>query len=159
MNDGTAPAEDVDIYLHFPDGFELSDEALDEPRKPQPPKKPLTALEKLGQDPLRGLSMRPPYIPSPSTRISNDPPPNVSGPNIRRTKSYDVHLKVRKIKHNSPVSFDPLYITFGSLESAKSFGIKYRINAGNMLREAKGFLNVIIKKEAESSDKGKEPKT
>lgn len=147
-NDGTAPAEDVDIDLHFPDGFELRDEVLDEPRKPKPPAQPLTTLAKLGQDPFRGLSIGP-YIPHPTPVISNAPPPNVSGPNIRRTKSYDVRFKVRKIKHNIPISFDRLYITFDSFETARSFGIEYRINAGNMPRDAKNFINVIINKEEE----------
>jgi len=46
-NEGTCPADDIDIYMHFPDGFELvNGEDLDEP--PKPPKslrKPATMQE------------------------------------------------------------------------------------------------------------------
>ena len=150
LNEGTAPAEDVDIYLHFPDGFELSDEFSDPPHEPKPPKRPLTMTQKIGQRPAWRMPMTP-YIPGPNVSRSNNnpPPPNVSGPNIRRTKSYDVHFKVRRIKHNSPISFRQLCLTFVSVETATSFGIEYRINAGNMPREAKGFINVIIEKQYE----------
>jgi hypothetical protein len=46
-NDGTAPAEDIDVFMHFPDGFELIGEK-DFPRAPElprPPAKPKTRLE------------------------------------------------------------------------------------------------------------------
>ena len=36
VNDGTAPAEDIDIHLHFPDGFKL----LEEDELPNPPPPP-----------------------------------------------------------------------------------------------------------------------
>lgn len=148
LNDGSAPADDIDVYLYFPDGFELREEALDEPCKPKPPDRPLTFLEALRQDPLRGLLLNRPFIPSVGeSRINTGPPPNVSRPKIRRTKSYDVHFKVRRIKHNTPESLKSMYLTFDSFDTAKSFGIEYRINAGNMPREAKGFLNVVVKRE------------
>jgi hypothetical protein len=150
VNDGTAPAEDVDIHLHFPDGFELRDEPLDEPSEPKPPRHPLTTLEKLGQDPLRGLSF-PHYTPF-FSRISGDDPPNVSRPNVRRTKSYSVDIAVGKVKHNTPVLLDRLYLIFESFDTAESFAIEYVIKAGNVPRPVKGYLNVIVRKQDPRQD-------
>jgi hypothetical protein len=145
LNSGTAPAEDLDVYLHFPDGFELADNLADPPAEPKSPVRPLTAVEKLALRPYTNILVRPPIIPSNISRL-NAIPPNVSNPKIRRTESYEVQFHVRNVKHNKPVALRPLYLTFDSFESAKSFGIQYRINAGNVPYEVKGFLNVIINK-------------
>jgi hypothetical protein len=147
INSGTAPAEDLDIYLHFPDGFELSDKLLDSPSEPRPPTRPLTVIEKLASNRsvFQDIFNRA-YIPPPNLSKLNAAPPNVSSPKIRRTKSYDVQIKVRRIKHNQPVSLKPLYLTFDTYESAKSFNIQFRLNAANIPREVNGFLNVIIDK-------------
>jgi len=46
-HDGTAPADDVDITLHFPDGLDVvaSDDTPRKPRKPQPPVQPRSPME------------------------------------------------------------------------------------------------------------------
>ncbi len=53
-NGGTAPAQNVDIYLHFPDGFELYGEKdiPSGPEKPNQPQKPMSVMAQL-QSPFR----------------------------------------------------------------------------------------------------------
>ena len=87
-----------------------------------------------------------PFLPS-----NNRPSelPNVSRPKIRRTNSFDVDFKIRKLKHNKPILLDRLFVVFDSFESVKSFGIDYRINAGNLPHEINDSLHVKIEKEVE----------
>jgi hypothetical protein len=50
-NSGTAPAEDIDVFLHFPDGFELyKEQNLPKvPPEPQSPQKPSGGLVNMPQ--------------------------------------------------------------------------------------------------------------
>lgn len=145
-NDGTAPAEDVDVFMHFPDGFELTDEQgfPNPPSPPEPPAKPRTQMQQL-LEPMSGLLVNvlplASYVPHPVL-----PPPNVSTPNIRQTSSYDVDFHVQRIKHKLQESAEPMYIVFESFESTRSFQIDYRILAANVPSETTGKLHVIIDK-------------
>ncbi len=148
VNDGTAPAEDIDILLHFPDGFNLIDEKefLQSPAPPTPPVLPETIMEKLGKfnTEMYGLSS---YMISPPN-IPNLQPPNVSSPNIRRTtNSYGVEIEVRRLKHKFRVQFDPLYVVFESFNDANSFQVDYQILAANLPNEVSGKLHVVIQKD------------
>lgn len=149
INNGTAPAEDVDIFLHFPDGFTLlSEEELPEPPElPQPPSHPVSEMERITYslaNPLANyehlLRINQPDIPY------LGPPPNVSAPNIRRTNSYDVDMKVQKVKHNLPESLDPLLLIFDNFESATSFSIEYTLFTDDLPDKVSDKLHVIIQK-------------
>jgi hypothetical protein len=152
-NDGTAPAEDIDVFLFFPDGFRLArEENLPKvSTPPQPPSKPRTQMEKMlgsitGVDwMLQSIVPEPPHLRGLFESIG--PPPNVSAPDIRQTNSYEVEVHVQKVKHNLHEEFDPLYILFRSYESAQSFHIDYRILAANVPQEVTGKLHVVIEKD------------
>ncbi len=147
-NDGTSPAEDIDIYLHFPDGFLLSEE--DElPKPPAPPKQPvepMTQMQQLARS-MQYNQMVPlsSYFNS-ASNVSPVLPENVSGPSIKRTNSYEVQVHVQKIKHNLQLPLDPLFVTFDSYKTASSFNIDYRILAANIPREVTGSMHIIIEK-------------
>ncbi len=148
VNDGTAPAEDIDIHLHFPDGFQL----LEEEELPNPPKPPDPPVELMTEMQRLTNTMKYPYIMPPSMYFDQHVslprlPQNVSSPNIKRVNSYDVHIHVQKIKHNLPVPFDPLFIVFDNFESANSFSVEYRILAANIPHEVTSNLHIIIEKE------------
>ena len=146
-NNGTVPAKDVDVFMHFPDGFNLINEQdFPEPLKPpQPPSKPKTQMQKLTES-ISGPRMAAPaltsYIPE-----SISPPPNVSAPTIRRANSYDVSFYVQRIKHKLQEPVDALYVAFESFESAQSFHIDYRMLAANVPNEVTGKLHIIMRKE------------
>lgn len=147
-NDGTAPGEDIDIHLHFPDGFNLASEYVEQPAKPKPPR--AQTLKETTHEMIRANRINPvAFFPRTTRADRPSEPPNVSRPTIRRKKSYDVDFKVGRLKHNKPIRLDRLFVVYDSFESAKSFGIDYRINAGNVPREIKGTLHVILEKEVE----------
>ncbi|MBI3159210.1 MAG: hypothetical protein HYZ26_06395 [Chloroflexi bacterium] len=148
-NDGTSPAEDIDIYLHFPDGFQLveEEELPDPPKPPKPPVEPMTGMQRVANS-LNYSQLIPPsiFINPPDTLLRS--PQNVSSPNIRRVNSYEVHVHVQKIKHNLQVPLDPLFVIFERFESASSFNIDYRILAANIPHEVTGKLHIIIQKDS-----------
>jgi hypothetical protein len=146
VNDGTCPAEDIDIFLHFPDGFELfnKDELPKEPEAPRAPTRPKTWIEKASQ-PMFVPGFHAPELYDRLNSL-NVPitPPNVSRPSIRRTNSYDVEVGIMRAKHGMVQPLDPLYITFSSFTGARSFAIDYTIHAANLPDPAAGKLHVVV---------------
>jgi len=140
-NMGSAPAEYIDIFMYFPDGFRLfSDETLpsfdlDEPVPPHEPKGGFPSI-------AAGF----PGVSSPVLNMSYQTPPpgNVSSPNIKETNSYDVDLSISKLKHNMREQCGPFYVLFDSAKTASSFSIDYRINAADLPDEIEGTLHVVI---------------
>jgi hypothetical protein len=146
VNTGTAPAEDIDISMHFPNGFTLlsAGKIPEPPTKPNPPSRLKSAMEIM----MEGIGhpmadyyhlLRPnmPHIEAPS---------NVSAPSIKRTSSYNVGVHVARIKHLSPESLDPLFIVFDSFESASSFHIDYGILTASLPEKVSDKLHVVIQK-------------
>jgi hypothetical protein len=145
-NGGTAPAEDIDVFLHFPDGFELySRRDLPGPRSPpRPPEKPTPGMPPglYGmQSVLQGLGAST-MLPDISALAPG--PRNVSGPSIRRTNSFEVKFHVEQLKHGLMVDLSPLYAVFDGHELAGSLGIDYDLIVGNMAKPTAGKLHVIV---------------
>lgn len=148
-NDGTAPAEDIDIILRFPDGFELFDE-VSLPRRPQPPTQPTRPKSQMKKWLERSSVFEAlPYHASErfGAPAPNLPPSNVSSPSIKRTSSYDVQIHVQRIKHQLREAFDALYVVFESYETARSFQVSYEILAADLPHKATGNLHIIIERE------------
>jgi rRNA-processing protein FCF1 len=148
VNAGTCPAQDVDVLMHFPDGFLLltDKEMLKSPPKPKPPAKPQTTAER-----AVAAFQTPAYVPSFSSVYADSTlamrvpaPTNVSHPKIRRTNSYEVKVSIATLKHGFDEQLDALYLVFDSGESARSFTIDYLIHASNLPGPSKGQLHVII---------------
>lgn len=149
FNVGTCPAEDIDVSMHFPDGFILR-ELADFPEKPkelEPPSRPVprTRKDRLS---LMTPSLAIPALPQIAPFLNSQPrvQPNVSSPDIRRSNSYDVKLHVSKLKQNMSEHFDRMLITFDSFEHASSFRIDYRIVAENIPKPITGALHVILER-------------
>jgi rRNA-processing protein FCF1 len=147
VNNGSSPGEDIDIFLHFPDGFKLVDnEGLPKgPTAPQQPTPPRTMIE-MFQD-MGRLNI--PYLPriSPSVINPHTRPDVPKGPLIKKTNSYEVSFSVQRLKHGLQTIFDPLFTVFPSIESVCSFGIDYRVLAANLPGEIKRDVHVILKVE------------
>jgi hypothetical protein len=98
VNEGTCPAQDLDVFLHFPDGFALVAESglPKKPRMPDPPNRPRTLAETVAS----GFQIPDFLARSPSINFPEIPrPTNVSKPLIRRTRSYDVEVSIAILKH------------------------------------------------------------
>lgn len=142
FNYGTAPAEDIDVFLHFPDSFDLYDEddRPQTPEAPEPPRPPRSTWSEMLETTLDtgGLSY-----------LNRQPPPlpiqsNVSAPEIKRSNSYDVSYEVQRLKQHMNEPCDPLYVVFDLFENTASFRIDYRINAADLPDETTGTLNVVV---------------
>lgn len=134
-NEGNAPAEEVDVYCHFPDGFELinEDDLDDPPNKPIPPSTPKSMLEGFGNFSVR------PFIPD----IGRPYIPNLNRPSIRKTNSYDVSFYRKYVKHHTLYPLDTLVAIYTDYDSVKNFSIDYTIMAGNIQEPVTGKLNIL----------------
>lgn len=145
INDGTEPAEDIDIFLDCPDGFELCDKD-DLPKGPTPPEKPspprsiFERFQDVGKLQIPGLIRS---FPSPifGHNLRQDTP---RGPFIKKTKSYEVKYSVPKLKHGLEMPLDPVYAIFPSIDDVRSFHISYSIISGNVPDKIEGELHVIL---------------
>jgi len=145
INNGNLPAEDIDIFMHFPDGFVMfsEDELPKKPKEPEKPIPPRTQQEMISNFQKSLIPSFPsPYIPSIIT-------PNInrnlsSGPQIRKTNSYEVKYDLDKLKHGMQIYLKPVYILFESIDLTKSFKISYSILADNLPEPSNGNLNIVM---------------
>jgi hypothetical protein len=149
VNDGSSPAEDVDIFMHFPGGFELfnKQDYRKEPDPPDPPRKPKSIWEESMGGVLSGKpNFWDHHLYSAElnrSRIQAEPS-NVSAPKIKRTNSYDVNVNVCKAKHGIDEPLDIIYLTFEPSAPIRGFTIDYTIHSSNLPTSIKGKLNVIV---------------
>ncbi len=138
LNEGSIPANDIDIKMHFPDGFTLKNrKPKNNSEKPRPPFKP-------GEE----LTLNPHIISSIARPDINPLPFSAKGfPSIKKTNSYDVTFDLKTLKHNQDYIFDDLFLTFDSFDSASGFTVDYKIYAANIPEVLTGQLNVIVERE------------
>jgi hypothetical protein len=147
-NSGKKPANDIDINLHFPDGFDLFDEEISQPN---PPNRPIKPMPTSPLDHLLGssssLSSMIPYLISPSSEnydsmyhVDSD-----SGPTIIKGGSYDVHDHRDNLKHHHTWEWSPLFITFDKPSKLpRVFRVKYKITAANIPDPVQGTLRIRL---------------
>lgn len=140
-NSGTSPADDVDVHLHFPDGFTLSTEEPEIPEAPRPPHAPRTAMEMLQASVAYSSALRYPTI------GAHDYAP--SSFSIRRTSSYDVDDHFQRVKHGGSVVLPEMFLTFDSFEDARSFSCHYTVRPANLPEAVVGDLHFVVKKHGE----------
>lgn len=139
-NSGNSPAEDIDLHLHFPDGFELieSSEKDKHPSLPKPPYEPKHALD-FGHSASPITSYFYNQI-TPNTSL------NFNSPSIKKTNSYDVDFSRKKLKHGYSEQMEQLTIIFDSNSSINNFQIDFELSSGNVPDKLVGKLNVRFKK-------------
>ena len=145
-NEGTAPAEDVDVMLHFPDGLDVVDhESFPSiPEAPNPPSRPKTLMQQFTESlPILPTHLSPNFgLIQSSLTVGR----NVSLPTIRKVGSHQVEFNVRQVKHKSSEAAHPLYVVFESYDQGHSFHIEYRLLAANTPEPVTGELHVIVEK-------------
>lgn len=155
-NDGFAPAEDIDVYLHIPDGpvvVEDPNTLPSEPKEPKPPGPLRSAIQEAMQaqveslhETMNRLSSTPLIsLPTPSATRALVPR-NVSAATIRRTKSFEIHFNVGEVKHNFDEEFEPILLFYESWDAISSFTIKYRLLAGNVGYPVEDKLHFVARK-------------
>jgi len=150
-NVGSAPAEDVDVRLDFPDGFTLiaardlttEDEPRDSREEPRPPLEPRSLMQTLayGVHPLPNITPLSPVFPHFDVPISLS-----NSFNIERTGSYKVEDHFERIKHGQAVQLPEMFLTFDSYESASCFHCVYALRPANLPDPKEGKLHFVIEK-------------
>jgi rRNA-processing protein FCF1 len=147
LNSGNAPGDDLHIWLHFPNGFALYEEASfpKAPEKPEPPVEPTGHPS----DILRNLNIKEPFTGNSLADIIQNTSglKNITDLKIKKASGYEVTLKVKRVQHGVPIHLPTLFAGFDKFEEAASFGIDYKIQAANHPDAFEGRLNVIIKKD------------
>jgi hypothetical protein len=146
-NSGNKPADDVDLYIHFPDGFSLYelDSEPDEPEPPSPPQPPMGVMERVTYN-LNNMRF-PDHMPSVYDGLfpkSTDK--LLSSFSLEKTNSYELKDHFKRIKHGHEEYLPDLIIAFDSYAAASSFKINYRITAANLPDQMEGEMNVVVRK-------------
>lgn len=144
VNDGSWPAEDISIFINFPDGFDILKgfSVIEKPEKPHEPLPPRTAM---------GIMSAVANVKLPSSYNFNKPiiptnfgPSSYNGPIIKKTNSYEVTYHIDKIKHKMLTKLNIIYLHYNSYDNIKSFQVNYTIIAGNSPEPFSGVIPIIF---------------
>lgn len=143
-NTGAAPADDVDVALHFPDGLLIrtsGDKSLRQPQAPEPPVRPRSMSDMLRDSWMSAAQMThySPHLPTSFDPIA----PNVSPLIIRETNSVLVETHVDRIKHGTIEELPRMHVTFEQ-SAMRSFSIDYILRPGSPPSETRKRLDVIV---------------
>jgi hypothetical protein len=138
FNTGSKPAEDVDVWLHLPDGFNVVDEPVKAPVKPRAPYRPSSNFD-------FGPAFGAPII-SFTDHLGTTPTISFDKPTIKQTNSFEVTYHCKFLKHGMKRIFDPIYLEYRKETDIANFNIEYRLNIANFPEPVVGKLNVIFKK-------------
>jgi hypothetical protein len=143
-NTGSAPAKDIHILMHFPDGLEVYEEdgfesSMVEPTEPKVPLvSALYGIRAMASWPSAPLFV-PPRIPSIQSIHSN-----VTGWSVKRSDSYEVRGHVKELTHGLRVRIGSLFVVFESRETVNSFAIDYQLLTASPPQQLSGKLHVIV---------------
>lgn len=146
-NFGTAPATDVDIHMHFPDGFELyeEDDLPEPPRKPGIPRKPRTQFE-MSVGNIRAL-------PNIANQMNLDHIHNqFSTFKLKKSNSYDLSDHFQTVKHGDCAELPELFLIFDSFDVTKSFNCTYELRVGNLPDKIAGELHFVVETGVENGE-------
>lgn len=137
-NEGSVPAEHIDLRLKFPDGIniQLAQTFNPFPDPPVPPDKPLPLDELLMK--ANELRKNPPAQPILSPAV---PKPRIL---IQRDNNNGVTVEMRcdYLKHHQSYGFSRLAVSFQTLDDMKGFEFEYELMIANDPKCPKGRLQV-----------------
>lgn len=154
-NEGTQPAENIEIFIYFPDSFELfkNSEFLKKPLKPEKPIQPRNQIDKIESrlvDALctqntQGFPSIKELIHGNNNIIDEGEP---IGPIVKKTtEGYEVIYKINKLKHGLSTELNTIYVLFKTIDSTKSFKVEYSILSDNIPDPIDGCLHMEIIKD------------
>ena len=146
-NDGNTPGKDIDVNIHFPDGFKIFDldELPNKPNEPKSPDTPMTLAESM-QSLISPTYFNFPHWDYIGRNMMNISPQqrNFSGPSIKKTNSYNVSYHINSLKHKTSHKLDTIYLYFESYTDINSFSVDYNLLAANYPEKFEGKLNLIF---------------
>lgn len=136
VNTGTVPADDIDIHLQFPDGFELLKKLDEAPRKPNAPERPKSPFS--SPNGLMGLA----ELINPHR---GNTPEDLTKPKLAKLANRNALYRLGTLKHgNNTITLGKLYARFDDINSMKNFNITYQIVVRNLADSIEGKLNVVF---------------
>lgn len=147
-NTGKVPAEDIYIFLHFPDEIEfptddelfeieLSKKSLDPPIRPSVYTSWLKGIEALSQ--TFPLSMRDFDIKMPDVNSLSDP--NVRGPFIEGKDSTEVSYEIKKLIQGFTIQLDDIEFLLSDDALGKTLEIPVQIHSSSLPQ----YISTVIK--------------
>lgn len=138
-NEGSAPADDVDIMLRFPPGLIVVTKSKlwrepQEPARPEPPRTIGALVEGLG------LSRFDYSLPPEFFAVGADPEFRVQTKDGRRVFT----IQLDRVKHNQSYELPELFVTFRDPKSVRSFSCEYEIMVANHPDKVSGELGVHV---------------
>jgi hypothetical protein len=149
-NDGSVPAEDIDVNFHIPNGMKVSSENLFEdvtpPKRPKPPRARGPLFGSAGFE-MPSFNLSTPVFPS-GAMLRGAAPSNVSSLRIRETESFDVHVHVAQVKHGLVVELPVIYLLLQPGLALKPFQVTYSLHAANEPEPVTGAINIVLSDKA-----------
>ena len=138
-NIGNAPANDLELWLYFPEDISLaySDGLPSLSKVPSPPKKPIHNFDADAHrySVLPRLGSEREYYPKVENFKRHD---------LVAISSHILHHRYEALKHYKSHNLESYYIIFNSFEAINNFKIEYKILANNIPEPVEGFLSVAI---------------
>lgn len=137
-NDGNAVADQISVFIHLPDGFEVIE-------KENYPKIRMCPSPPQLHDPLSVLSRPINYYPIINTYNDKVLAAIKSiKPTIRKTNSYEITMNYPSLNHHQKIDFPLITIQFKSFEARKTFQIDFCLTVGNQPELINGQLTVKL---------------
>lgn len=137
-NSGGAPADDIEVILHFPDYLRVldPDDLPPEPTEPKPPRPP-QFMDSIHDSLARIREMEKLLTTVPTPRIHR------TGPFISEESPSEVRYFITSLKHGFSEDLPEIALQFPSPDTVKRFHIEYIVAARNTPKHAEGRLHVI----------------
>jgi hypothetical protein len=144
VNQGSAPAIDVDVRVHIPDGPEVQPKPPEFIGMPAAPARPRSAHEML----FDNLHFQPPSL-GPHFDSMNVADQigarNVSPTRIRRTNSHEVTIHVERIKQHQELVVATFCLIFPTATGRHSLRLDYHLNSATLPRPVEGSLHIVVR--------------
>jgi hypothetical protein len=146
-NEGTQPAEHVELVLRPPPGatFAIERPIDDRPRFPEPPEQPQSVFDTIGAaSAMAALSHVSPLLYAGAFNaepLSLAPEWEMNG--------GEASIAIATLRHRSSESLPPIWVKLASYEEATGFSVAYEISAYNVPHPVTGSLNVPIIKSSQ----------
>ena len=140
VNDGTAPASNIDLDVFFPEGTMLVDD-IDFPKKPKPPKaprRPQSILDIRGFEDINYLSSLVPPKPHHMINTNDD-----GVPIIGESKDW-VRVGFSSLKHGFSITSDGLDFRFAGPETVRAFSVDFCLSADELPDAVEGQLHFRV---------------
>jgi len=137
-NDGTAPATDIDVFLHFPDDILVfeADELPKGPEAPDPPRR---------TDTLMHFSALTGYGPSSLLRspLAYLPNVNFNSSASANQERHRISYWSKNLKHGFTEKLDAVYFRFPNRQAVRQFEAEYEISSAELAQPASGKLHFV----------------